>query len=63
MQQNGGTACDQTRFGRFQFGHGPLEVTDDSELAHVVVIVRDPSQRVLSGDFSGLRDCEEPERK
>ena len=44
-----GTACDQTRFGRSQSGHDPLEVTDDSEWAHVVVMVRDPSQRVLSG--------------
>eukprot|EP00927_Polykrikos_kofoidii_P058466 TRINITY_DN529_c0_g1_i10.p1 TRINITY_DN529_c0_g1~~TRINITY_DN529_c0_g1_i10.p1 ORF type:complete len:2746 (+),score=375.40 TRINITY_DN529_c0_g1_i10:544-8238(+) len=58
-----GTACDQTRFGRFQSGHEPLEVTDDSELAHVVVMMRDPSQRVLSGYFNGLHDCEYLQRK
>jgi hypothetical protein len=58
-----GTACDETRFARFESGHEPLRLTDSSELAHVVVMIRDPSQRVLSGYFNGLHDCAGLQRK
>ena len=42
-------SCDKSRFMHFKSGHDPLSV-EDADLAHVVTMVmRDPTQRALSG--------------
>lgn len=49
--------CDRSKFQRFQSGHAPLTGMNDSDLAHVVVMLRDPKQRILSGYYDDLHDC------
>lgn len=49
--------CDHSRFQRFRSGIDPLDMGSVSGLKHVVMMVRDPSQRILSGYYSGLQDC------
>jgi hypothetical protein len=55
--------CDKSRFARFETGHVPLSGLEDDQLGHVVVMVRDPSQRVLSGYYHDLHDCWDLRRK
>jgi hypothetical protein len=50
--------CNASRFSRFTSGHEPLEITRDADLAHAVVMIRDPSQRVLAGYYNDLHDCD-----
>jgi hypothetical protein len=49
--------CDHTNFMRFQSGHDPLDNIDESDMQHVVMMVREPAQRILSGYYNGLQDC------
>eukprot|EP00927_Polykrikos_kofoidii_P033064 TRINITY_DN27_c0_g2_i2.p1 TRINITY_DN27_c0_g2~~TRINITY_DN27_c0_g2_i2.p1 ORF type:complete len:658 (+),score=63.26 TRINITY_DN27_c0_g2_i2:99-1976(+) len=49
--------CDRARFGRFETGHIPMSAVDTKESEHVVVLIRDPTQRVLSGYYDDLSDC------
>jgi hypothetical protein len=51
------STCNSSKFKRFVSGHDPLDVREDADLAHVVMMVREPSQRVLSGYFNDLHAC------
>jgi hypothetical protein len=57
FMENWNATCNRSRFMRFATGHEPLHVSDDEELKHVVVMVRRPQQRVLSGYYHDLHDC------
>jgi hypothetical protein len=58
-----GPACDPSRFGRFISGHDPLSVSEAGDVQHVVVMLRDPAQRILSGYHHDLSDCHAIMRK
>lgn len=51
------SVCDHSNFLRFHSGHEPLNDIVESEIEHVVMMVRKPSQRILSRYYSGLQDC------
>jgi hypothetical protein len=55
--------CDRANFKRFESGHAPLKTNRLSDLAHVVVMIRDPTQRILSGYYGDLHDCHELRQK
>eukprot|EP00927_Polykrikos_kofoidii_P083142 TRINITY_DN8446_c1_g1_i1.p1 TRINITY_DN8446_c1_g1~~TRINITY_DN8446_c1_g1_i1.p1 ORF type:complete len:824 (+),score=83.49 TRINITY_DN8446_c1_g1_i1:47-2518(+) len=57
-----GRACDPSRFGHFASGHDPLSVTE-AEVQRVVMMVRDPAQRTISGYHHALSDCDAITRK
>lgn len=63
LHESAAPSCDQSRFMHFQSGHQPLAVNDPADLAHVVVMMRDPTQRALSGYFNDLHDCWEVRQK
>jgi hypothetical protein len=58
-----GTSCNRSLFRRFKSGHQPLTATTDEGLSHVVVMIRDPIQRILSGYYNGFHDCSELRQK
>lgn len=51
--------CARARFKKFESGHSPLTSNRISDLAHVVVMMRDPTQRILSGYYGDLNDCKD----
>jgi hypothetical protein len=58
-----GSVCSSSRFAYFQSGHDPLPVNLESFMSHVVVMFRDPSQRILSGYYNGFHDCMDLQEK
>jgi len=56
-----GGSCPKDKFLYFESGHGPLSETGSKMLKNVVVMVRDPTQRILSGYYARpeepLHDC------
>eukprot|EP00927_Polykrikos_kofoidii_P043720 TRINITY_DN377_c0_g1_i1.p1 TRINITY_DN377_c0_g1~~TRINITY_DN377_c0_g1_i1.p1 ORF type:complete len:349 (-),score=30.40 TRINITY_DN377_c0_g1_i1:66-1040(-) len=52
-----GSVCNHSRFGRFETGHDPLTITTAADLKHVVLMIRNPSQRIMSGYYHDLHDC------
>ena len=53
----------ESRFSNFKSGHEPFGITDDADLAHVVVIIRESPQRVLAGYYNDLNECDALEFK
>lgn len=50
-------SCNRSRFNRFETGHDPLSLANAADISHVVVMMRDPSQRIMSGYYHDLHDC------
>mmetsp|Transcript_74528 Transcript_74528/g.197971 ORF Transcript_74528/g.197971 Transcript_74528/m.197971 type:complete len:316 (-) Transcript_74528:92-1039(-) len=55
-----GRRCPEDKFLRFQSGHVPLEQGRPEILSHVVVMAREPRQRIISGYYAfpqALHSC------
>jgi hypothetical protein len=55
--------CNRSRFLKFESGHDALKLKDAADVEHVVMMVRNPAQRVLSGYYHDLHDCWELRRQ
>jgi hypothetical protein len=55
--ENWQDSCNKSKFMRFEGGHDPLTVTKEWDLRHVVVMMRNPAQRIMSGYYHDLHDC------